>query len=366
MNINRRNRWITICLTAACVCACTTDTLPEALEMQEDLCLQILPSVSDVTVKTRKSINTTTFDKGANIAMFIFPKDGYDPSLGIDASTSYAPIPQYNRIDLVVSPNGSLSYTPVGFTTPTPSLYLKRNAGPVDLYAYYPNTSEKATHLEAIPFTLGRTNISNHDYMLPVEGKSTVDPNAYGTNISCELPLTFYHIMSQLEFRFIPSFWGQDLFPNFYLNCTRNGQPAEVIGTKGTFSFTTGVVTPTSWASEQVFSGEYIPIQGLLTPSVQGVIFPSIELDQADDDIKMSIEIRFNEQKPGQDPVPIQTEPYEISLKSLTATDKDGNKRHGLLPGYKYVINVKIDNFVKYSGVPSMVKWTDVPMEIPI
>lgn len=361
MNINRRSHWIILCLTAACVCACTTESLPE---MQEDLCLRIRPFVSDVVPTTRLSINTPTFEKGANIAMFIFPKDGYNPSVGIDASPSYPPIPQYNRVDVYISNKGDLSYTPVGFTTPTPSLYLKKNAGPVDVYAYHPNTSEKAIYLEAIPFTLGNKSTTNYDYMLPIEGVQTVDPASYTGN-NCDLPLTFYHIMSQLEFRFTPSFWGQDLFPTFHLKCTRNGQPIEVIGTKGTYSYTTGIVTPTAWASEQVFSGEYIPILGSLAPSAQGVIFPPIELSESDDDIIISVEISFNEQKPGQDPVPIQTEPYQISLKSLTA-GTDGNKRYGLLPGYKYVINVKIDNFVKYSGVPSMVKWTDVPMEIPI
>lgn len=365
MNINRRSRRISICLTAACVCACTTDSLPG---MQEDLCLRIQPSVSDVVPTTRFSINTPTFKQGADIAMFIFPKDGYDSSLGIDGSPSYLPIPEYNRIDVSISPSPDeiLTYTPAGFTTPTTSLYLKKKAGSVDVYAYYPRTSEKAIYLEAIPFTLGNTSGKNYDYMLPLEGKQTVDPVSYGTANSCDLPLTFYHIMSQLEFRFTPSFWGQDLFPTFYLKCTRNDLPAEAIGTKGSYSYTTGIVTSTAWASEQVFEGEYIPIQGLMKTSFQGIIFPPIELGENDDDITISVGISFNVQKPGQDPIPIQTEPYKFSLKSLTVTDADGNKRYGMLPGYKYVINVKIDNHVKYSGVPSMVKWTDVPIEIPI
>lgn len=366
MNMNRRNRWTISCLIVVCMCACTTDTLLEASGASEDLSLHIQPSVSDVTATTRKPVDKSTFEDPANVALFVFPENGYDPTAGIDGSTPYEPIPQYSRINLSISKDGSLSYMPEGFTTPTPSLYLKKNAGPVDVYAYHPKTYEKAIYLEEIPFTLGKTYTSNHDYMLPLEGKQTVDPADYGTANKCDLPLTFYHIMSQLEFRFTPSFWGQDLFPHFYLKCTRNGQPAEVIGTKGTYAFTTGLVTPTDWASEQTFSGTYISIQGLLRVSTQGIILPPIELKPADDDIELSIEIRFNGQNTGQDTVPIQTEPYKISLKSLTATDGSGNKRYGLLPGYKYVINIQIDNFVKYSGVPSMVKWTDVPMEIPI
>lgn len=363
-----------VCLIAGvCICACTADTLPEETEDKEELLLQIQPSVSDEPA-TRTPV--VTFNNKNDIAMFIFPNGKYSNDAGIDGSEEYKPIPEYSRIITKYASTTAWQYT-LNDNIQTPNLYLKRNAGAVDLFAYYPYiATQKATRLDQILFKIGTTMSTNYDYMVPdaQDGKYTVDPKKYEGVIDnvtgkptkyCELPIAFHHIMSQLEFKFTPSFWGQDLYPNFQLKCTtQGGQPANVIGMEGNYSCLNGIVTPTKYVSELKYTGQDIPIRTSenLQPSTQGFVLPSIELDKDAEDIIMSITISFNLAGPQ----PIQTVPFEIHLKSFAITDETGKIRYGLLPGYKCTIAVKIDNFVKYTGKPVMVKWTEEETEIPI
>lgn len=362
MSKKRINKLIISCLTAMLGSACT-DSTPDEQKGREDFSLQIFPQVTNVVVNSRTPVNETVIKKG-DVGISIFPQDGYNTDKGIDGSTLYEPIPEYKRIRMSIDGN-TCTYTTTE-ASESPAIYLKKNAGAVDLYAYYPYTTTLTYNLDKIPFTIGKNKDTNFDYMVPNGGKRTVDPmdNDNKDKNTCSIPIEFKHIMTQLEFRVTPSFWGQDLLPTFILY-TKDANdlvtPVSKIATQGTYSCIDGSMQYSKYESTFAYTGDYIDATTSLTTSKQGFVIPPIEWKSGEPEVSLFIEIRFNRTTPS----PVQTEPYAFNLKDWPVTD-GGTTRYGLLPGYKYVINATIDNFVKYSGVPSRVEWTDVPMDFPI
>lgn len=373
MNMKRISYFWALSLILCGESSCTnSEELVADSQEAADLKLQIAPVLSDIYT-TRSPQNDKILNDRTEFAISIFPSGKYDDALGIDGSDTYPPIPEYKRIDVTTTIKEKVptySYQPIGLSSSFPALYLKRKEGAVDVYVYHPYDAFHPTkRLEAIPFVLGDTVTTNYDYMIPKEGMQTVDPTADALKDlnACKLPVTFNHIMTQLEFRFTVSFWGQDLIPSITLNCIDkdSSTPVKKIAMKGSYSFTTGalVYDNDAMASEFTYKGIIIPVaSGMGAGYTQGIVIPPIELKDADANIEMSVSIKFNKVNPQ----PVQETPYSFTLKSLKATDEEGNTRYGLLPGYKYIFNVTIDNFVKYNGVPTKVKWTDVPSEIPI
>lgn len=342
--------------------ACTDNDTGDMKESKE-LSLQILPTVSNLVVKNRGPVGEKTLKEGT-IGLSIFSKDGYSTTNGIEGSSLYEPVPEYKRMQIQIEEANKYTYTPEGFTEALPAIYLKKNAGPVDIYAYHPaTTTGKTEYLDKIPFTLGSEKRNNFDYMIAAGGKYTVDPMdaANKDKSTCTVPLEFRHIMAQLEFRVTPSFWGQDLLPTFIISTkAADNTPLQKIATKGSYSFFDGSMEYTTLDSKFSFTGDFINATTNLYTTIQGFVIPPIEWKDGEPEIYLSIEIQFNTK-----PSPVQTESYTFNLKELSAIDGT-TTRYGLLPGYKYVINATIDNFVKYSGIPYKVEWTDVPMDFPI
>ena len=323
--------------------------------------LQFVPRIESTSITTRTP-QVGGLAIGTNMGLSILPRDAYEknsPRIDLDLCDRYSPAPQYRRIK-VTNYSGKYSYLPVDTKESASSLPIKRTGGTLDVYAWLPYDTD-FQRFEAIPFKVDQQLQNNIDYMISTNGVIQLDPlNATGNDNKyvLSIPVNLKHIMTQLEFNFDISYAGPDLLPYLGIKTT-----TDRIHLTGTYSFYDGGITPATSSDTITFIGNYINVntQNSSGGKVQGFILPAIEVG-ADSEEKMKISLKFNAAQP----VPIQKGPLEFNLRDLQVTDKDGKTRYGLIEGYKYVIHIKVDNFVKYSGIPSVKAWGETSLEIPI
>lgn len=340
---------------------CSSCRQEEAETDSEYMDLQFVPRI-DATSITTRTPQVGGLTLGASMGLSILPRNAYEknsPRINLDECERYSPAPQYRRIQTTNTYSYGYSYLPVDTKDAVSSLPIKRIGSALDVYAWYPYDAT-FQRFEAIPFKVNQQLQENTDYMISTNGVIQLDPqDAIGSENKyvLSIPVNLKHIMTQLEFNFDISYAGPDLLPYLCIKTTTNQ-----IHTTGTYSIYDGGITPATSSDTITFIGNYISVnQGGAGGKVQGFILPPIEV-QADSEEKMKISLKFNATQP----VPIQKGPLEFSLKDLQVVDTDGTTRYGLIEGYKYVIHIKVDNFVKYSGIPFVKAWGETSLEIPI
>lgn len=290
-------------------------------------------------------------------------KAGYDNILVQNtAPTSYnTTTGQYNY--------KSWSYLPRGGSAATAQKFgLFTSRGPVTIYGVHPYMAdfhEQISDMGHIPFEIGATNATNHDYMYiaPVQ----IDPGVTsGATISRDIHLE--HVMTALEIRLTNTHHGTVIVSHIdfeaFDNDGINGDvPAYLFSMDGTFSVIDGSVTPTPGSEVDKITMSYGTSVGYKYATYDysrytpySLIVPPVEY-RSGRKVKASVWLRYD----GSD------ESDLVGLGGVLWFDLDVIKaknggHEGLLGGYRYVFTAEVDNFIKYSGYPEVEEWV-VPDE---
>jgi hypothetical protein len=339
----------------------------------------------DTEPATRATITRviSPFPKGSQLGICIVPQ-GTD--FDNDPIMPLYEFPGYDNM-LVFGPTGTNDpeyitnwyYRPQGVTTAyTTNLFGIKSDIVIDLYGYYPYANTNAKQTTAIPFEL-KCDASNVDYMFT--GKIEVDPVTPAINGSTvtldangriPLPMQFRHAMTLLEFRLTTSLPGPLVIDTIKISAKDDSNTAAaVFGTKGTFNGITGAVTCTEYRSELIFVyKKTVPYNKTIITAPTDprnytscyMAIPEIDLTAVPapgySGLKLTVHLAFDE-SPGAD---TGRELYSGSTQTFNLSDvpATGSGKQGFIKAHRYLFNVTVDNFIKYSGYPSIsTDWTE-------
>ena len=308
-----------------------TGTSPELIPLSFE------PRITATTEggQTRAAVSGTEFGSGTfNFGMFIVRHESspsvYEPQLN-----------GYNNLQAVMTGSGtpgSYSYTWKyslnGISGTKNGIGLVDDpAGSFDFYAYYPYTEGSDFTPEAVPFTSG-----SNDYMWTPR-QSQVECLLSGGVIP--VSLSFQHVMTLLQFNIRLAYTGNSTLTAIKLTDTRG----RLVGS-GTFNATTGEIDRDQAAGELTTS-----FGTNLRTSAQSfhVMFPEIPTGIADGEITVTLILDGRE----------NIETFTIPLSMLEYTD--GGTQHGFRMGYKYVVDVVVSNYVKFTPI-EVIPWDDTPV----
>lgn len=236
------------------------------------------------------------------------------------------------------------TFTPSNTTIPYSEAGVRISGGAtVDVYAYTPYTTGSIADPTHIPYTASQ---DDYMYTAPVMGVNSGSVN-----------LQLKHAMTCFSFKIYTTRVGNAVLTGIKFTPKSN----DFLVSSGTFDATTGAVNDRVYADET--TPLVVPIKNPTTGSIGvtlptntpdettfDVIVPPI-LDYADNAIELTLIFKNNG-----DPDTEYLTP--VTIPASSATFEDG--KHQFKRGYRYIYEVKIDNYTKFKPL-GFEEWNTVP-----
>lgn len=331
-----------ITLAALVLAAAGCEKNVPATDSRDTVYLSIAPGISagitpaTAELPSKTSVGGTAFPAGSAVGISIFKAGSFD----------HYDIPGYHNIRSEVNYTQVWTFKPTGAASSTSKIGVFRNKGPIDIYGFYPYRSDiDGTNIDAIPFTVGTTEATNLDYMYasPVR----IDPAQPSVPV---VTPSFNHAMTLLSFVIYTSYTGPMQLKYIRLDASDN-----IFGLRGTYNAADidGTVSVDPGDRSNTLTVSFNKNISTSSNSSCDIIIPEVSVT-ADDETTMTVTMIFDAD------VPLHQGggSYTFNLREIVTRIGVENKC-GFIKGYQYTFGVKIDNFVKYSGYPTITGWTD-------
>ena len=312
---------------------------------------------------------TTSFANNNQVGMYICDHETGTPT---------AFIPQMNGYDnLLMQRTASTGTYPQGWyfrlngtSTNLPEISIKEE-GHVDVYAYYPYNSSTSAPT-AVPFTSGKTDYLWAELTAPVAGSRAIYEPDYNFQGYIPLGLRFRHAMTCLHFQIRVNYTGSLIVKSLELVDTKG---TSRIRLAGTFSAVDGSITSTTTAGNSLknayTTNNTITQTGGREPGYPNVnddprepnpgnyanfylLFPEIPDGIEPGDLILNFEFRDGTEDTDTNMGNIEGS-YTLPVASF-AYDDSGTPKYGLLQGKKYLFQVSVSNYVKFTPL-GVVPW---------